>query len=63
MEQRDRPQPPVLALGDGGLVQLEGVEQALPSADRSADSDTMTVAAMRTIVTEMSGPSPRPLAK
>ncbi len=36
---------------------------ACPSDDSSADSETMTVAPMSTAVAEMSGPSPRPLAK
>ena len=37
--------------------------RAWPSSDSIAVSETMTVAAMRIVVIDTSGPSPRPLAK
>ena len=51
VQQRDRPEAPVLPRSHGPLVELEGVEDRLAFVESRADAETMTVAAMRIVVT------------
>ena len=55
MEEGDRPQAPVLACGDGQLVELEPVVEARPSGRNSAVSETTLVTAMISSVAEIAG--------
>jgi len=55
VEQRDAPQPPVLPVSNGILVELASVNSAV--------SETMLVIAMITSVRVILGPSPRLRAK